>query len=64
MSSETNDKNMEQVTGEELEKVNGGIGLNVVRLPRRRWEKKRDKSFLPPDEPADESKDGGVTGDW
>ena len=68
MSGEMNEMNNKQVTSEELETVNGGIGLSVCKVPPRHWEKKRGKSFLPTyepvDVPVDEPKDGGATGSW
>ena len=48
-----NEMNNKQVTSEELETVNGGIGLSVCKVPPRHWEKKRGKSFLPTYEPVD-----------
>ena len=60
MSGEMNEKNNQQVTSEELETVNSGVGLLVYKVPRRPWDKKREKSFLPEDEP----RDGGATGSW
>ena len=65
MSREMNDKNNKKVTGEELETVNGGVGLNVCSVPRRPWDRKRGGFFLPPDVPVDdEPRDGGATGSW
>ena len=64
MFGEMNENNNKQVTSEELETVKGGIGLNVCNVPRRPWDKKRKKFYLPEDVPDDEPKDGGATGSW
>ena len=38
--------------------------VGVQYVPRRPWDKKREKTFLPADEPDDEPRDGGATGSW
>ena len=51
-------KNIEQLAGEELEKISGGLhGHGIPGGPRK-------KIKVPKDKTRNESRDGGATGGW